>query len=120
MDGALPAPAEVMISAHAAEQYQARVKPGLDPEAARAELERLRDVGEVSIEAPEWLHAVREAPCYLLIGEALALPVLGQGQRWVASTCVVRQTLTPTRREAKSARKASLASRKRALRRARF
>src|SRR5450755_2136833 len=109
----------VAVSAQAVEQYQHRVKPGLDLAAARGELERLRALGEISAGEPAWLNAATPAPYYLLIGDAIVLPLLPQGEGWVATTCVTQLTLTPTRRSAKSARKASLAARKRAERRAR-
>jgi len=110
----------VLVSAHAAEQYQHRVKPGLDIDAARRELERLRSMAEISPRAPGWLNAAKPAPYYLLIGDAAVLPLLPQGEGWVATTCVTQRTLTPTRRNAKSARKVSLGARKRAARQARF
>ena len=109
----------VAVSAHATEQYQHRVKPGLDLDAARGERERLRAIGAISAEQPAWLGAANPAPYYLLIGDAIVLPLLPQGDGWVATTCVTQPTLTPTRRSAKSARKASLAAHKRAKRRAR-
>ena len=49
----------------------------------------------------------------------IVLPLAPQADAWVATTCVTQRTLTPTRRAAKSARKASLAARKRAQRRTR-
>jgi len=110
----------VLVSRHAAEQYQHRVKPGLDIDAARHELERLRAMADVSPRAPGWLNAAKPAPYYLLIGDAVVLPLLPQGEGWVATTCVTQRTLTQKRRDAKSARKASLGARKRAARRARF
>ncbi len=109
----------VAVSTHAAEQYQHRVKPGLDLAAARGQLDRLRALGEISAQEPAWLNAATPATYYLLIGDAIALPLLPQGDGWVATTCVTQRTLTPTRRSAKSARKAALAARKRAERRAR-
>ena len=108
-----------MLSGHAAEQYQQRVKPGLDPHSARAELERLRPLGEIATVAPVWVNAARPADYYLLLGDAVVLPLAPQGDGWIATTCVTQRTLTPTRRAAKSARKASLGARKRAQRRAR-
>ena len=61
----------------------------------------------------------RPAAYYLLLGDQIVLPLAPQADAWVATTCVAQRTLTPTRRAAKSARKASLAARKRALRRTR-
>jgi hypothetical protein len=110
----------VLVSRHAAEQYQHRVKPGLNIAAARRELERLRALADVSSRAPRWLNAANPAPYYLLIGDAVVLPLLPQGEGWVATTCVTQRTLTQRRRDAKSTRRASLGARKRAARRARF
>ncbi len=115
-----PLPEDVIVSAHAAEQYQQRVKPGLGLDAARAELERLRAVGEISTVAPGWLNAAKPAAHYLLLGGSVVLPLAPQGDGWVATTCVSDSTLTSARRVAKSARKALLSSRRRAQRRARF
>jgi hypothetical protein len=116
----VPSPDTVMLSAHAVEQYQHRVKPGLDVDTAGGELERLRLLGEISAEAPDWVNAAKPAPYYLLLGDAIVLPLAPQGDGWVATTCVTQRTLTPTRRDSKSSRKASLGARKRAQRRARF
>jgi hypothetical protein len=119
MNSPAPTPDTVALSAHATWQYQQRVKPGLDLQAARDELERLRPLGEITTLAPDWVNAARPAPYYLLLSDAIVLPLAPQAAAWVATTCVTQRTLTPTRRTAKSARKASLAARKRAQRRTR-
>ena len=115
----LPQAATVRISDHAVAQYQQRVKPGLDRDAAYAELQQLRAVAQIAVSAPGWVNAVRQAPCYLLIGDAIVLPVLPDRNGWVATTCLIDRTITPARRQAKTARKASLGSARRAQRRAR-
>jgi hypothetical protein len=115
-----PTPLTVRISEHAASQYQQRVKPALDLDSARAELEQLRTVGEISPIEPGWINAARPAPYYLLISNAVALPLLPQYGEWIATTCVIASTYTPTRRAQRRAYKASKASRKRAQRRARY
>ena len=48
MNSQPPTADTVALSAHATWQYQQRVKPGLDLDAARDELERLRPLGEIS------------------------------------------------------------------------
>lgn len=108
------------ISAHAAEQYQFRVKPALEVEAARAELEQLRLVGEITALEPEWVNAAKPAAFYLRVSDSVALPLAPQGGEWIATTCVTSNTYTPTRRSQRNAYKASKASRRRAERRARF
>jgi len=115
----VPSSEQVIVSSHAVEQYRDRVKPGLDPDAARAELEHLRTLGHVQTEPPGWVNPARPAAYYLLLGDQIVLPLAPQADAWVATTCVSQRTLTPTRRAAKSARKASLAARKRAQRRTR-
>ena len=110
---------QVTVSVHAVEQYRERVKPGLDPDAARAELEQLCTLGRIHTGAPGWVNPARPAAFYLLLGDHIVLPLAPQADAWVATTCVAQRTLTPTRRAAKSARKASLAARKRAQRRTR-
>jgi hypothetical protein len=72
----------VTLGAHAAERYQHQVKPRLDLDAARAELERLRAIGEISAREPAWLDAANPAPYYLLVGGAIVLlPLLPQADR---------------------------------------
>jgi hypothetical protein len=115
-----PTPQVVRISAHAAEQYQHRVKPALEVGAARAELEQLRLVGEITALEPGWVNAAKPAPFYLLVSDSVALPLAPEGEGWIATTCVTSSTYTPTRRSQRNAYKASKASRKRAERRARF
>ena len=106
-----PAPTvqTLQLSVHAAEQYQQRVKPGLDLAAARAELEQLLPAGQITEEPPAWLRSAGRTPYYLIISDAVALPLTPQQGRWIATTCVTQTTLTQTRRAAKSTRKASLA-----------
>ncbi len=105
------------MSAHAAEQYHLRVRPGLDLDTARAELEQLQLMGQVSTKPPGWVTAAEPARYYLLLGEAVVLPLAPQEQGWVATTCLTKGTLTPTGRARKSARKAARTARKRAERR---
>ena len=73
-----PIPQEVRISAHAAEQYRSRVKPALDVDAARAELEQLRLVGELTAVEPAWANAAKPAPFYLVVSDSVALPLARQ------------------------------------------
>lgn len=115
----LPTADAVLISDHAAEQYRHRVKPALDPDAVRAELTQLVTVGEITSVEPLWVHAAKPAPFYLVLSDALALPLQPQGEGWVATTCVAKTTITPTRRAQRSAYKKSKQSAKRAARRAR-
>ena len=82
MPPSAPTPDSVVLSGHAVLQYQQRVKPGLEPGAARAELDRLRSLGQISADAPHWLNAAKPAPYYLLLGDAIVLPLAPHG-RWV-------------------------------------
>ena len=108
------------MSAHAAEQYQQRVKPALELDAARAELEQFVAVAQITPEEPSWVHAADPAPFYLLISDALALPLVPQDGGWIATTCVAAGTYTPVRRAQRAAYKTSRAAAKRAKRRARY
>src|SRR2546421_7558888 len=67
------------------------VKPGLGLHAARAEFVRLQAMGEFSAREPAWPDAAKPAPCYLLIGGAIVLPLLPQEGGWVATTCVTQR-----------------------------
>ena len=109
---------EIDLSEHAVEQYRARIRPGLDHDDARAELARLVPSGEIRDTPPEWARSATAKPYYLVIGDALALPLAAQHGRWVTTTCLVQTTLTPRRREERNRRRAQRAAAKRARRRA--
>jgi hypothetical protein len=115
----LPTRDTVLVSGHAVEQYRHRVKPALDLDAAGAELNRLVALGEITRVEPRWLHAAKPAPFYLVVGDALALPLQPQAGGWIATTCVAKTTITPTRRAQRAAYKKSKQSAKRAARRTR-
>ena len=109
----------MQVSEHAAQQYQQRVKPALELDAARAELNQLVTVAHITTTQPRWLHAADPAPYYALIGDAVVLPLLPQSGGWVATTCVAAGTYTAVRRSQRAAYKTSKASAKRAKRRTR-
>jgi hypothetical protein len=115
-----PRAGEIDLSEHAVEQYRERGRPGLDPAAARAELGQLLGSGEIVAEPPAWARSAQTKPFYLVIGDALALPLAAQDGRWVTTTCLVRTTLTARRREERSRQKAARAAAKRARRRTRW
>ena len=117
-----PAPnvANVRVSGHAAEQYQQRVKPALELDAAREELQQLVAVADITSTEPPWVRAADPAPFYVVVSNALALPLAPQDDGWIATTCVAAGTYTPVRRAQRAAYKTSRASGKRAKRRARF
>ena len=116
-----PATADtIRVSDHAAGQYRHRVKPGLQPDAARRELEQLAPLAQVSSSPPAWINAKDPAPYWLTIAEGIVLPLKPQHGRWILTTCVTKRTSTSARRDAKTRRRISLGSRGRARRRARF
>jgi hypothetical protein len=118
--GAIPRLDDIDLSEHAVEQYRERVKPALDSAAARVELGRLVFSGEILMEPPAWSRMAGTKPYYLVIADALALPLALQSGRWVTTTCLVKTTLTERRREERSQHKARRASAKRARRQARW
>jgi hypothetical protein len=107
----------VALSAHAVEQYRVRVKLELDSDRARADLERLRALGEITTLPPAWANAARRADQYLLLSDAVVLPLAPHADGWIATTCVAQRALTPARHAGKPARAVSLAARRRAVRR---
>jgi hypothetical protein len=101
---------EIDLSEHAVEQYRARIRPGLDHDDACVELARLVPSGDIRDAPPQWAHSASAKPYYLVIGDALALPLAAQHGRWVTTTCLVQTTLTPRRREERTRRKAQRAA----------
>lgn len=118
IDRAPPRHEDIDLSEHAVEQYRERIRPALDRATARVELARLVPSGQIGEEPPDWARSAGAKPYYLVIGDALALPLAPQHGRWVTTTCLVQTTLTPRRREERTRRKARRAAATRARRRA--
>jgi hypothetical protein len=118
IDRAYPQHEDIDLTEHAVEQYRERVRPALDLTAARVELAQLVPSGQICNEPPDWARSAGAKPYYLVIGDALALPLASQVGRWVTTTCLVQTTLTPRRREERTRRRAQRAAAKRARRRA--
>lgn len=106
------------LSDHAIDQYCDRVRPGLDAAAARTELARLLPNGTIVATPPGWVRAASIRPYYLLIGDAVALPLTRQQGGWLATTCVTQTSLTDRDRQQRAHYKASRSARQRAKRRA--
>jgi hypothetical protein len=117
--GVNPRLEDIELTEHAVEQYRERARPALDLAGARCDLARLVSNGDVFAEPPDWARSAGSKPFYLVIGDALAFPLAPQAGRWVTTTCLVKTTLTPRRRDERQQYKARRASAKRAQRRAR-
>ena len=90
----------IILSKHAVERFQERVRPALSLEAAEEELAQLVLVGEVLEQAPAWHadRAAQDAPAYLLIADVI-LPLQPTGGRtFVATTCLPRGCMSEASR----------------------
>lgn len=87
---------DVALSAHAISRYRERVKPALDDQGARTELQQLLEIaeGEPSTRPPEWL-AEGEVEAYLPLTDQICLVVIGKTGGWRAVTCLVANSLSP-------------------------
>ena len=98
------APLTIDLTAHAIQRFRDRVRPALDFDAAAEELANLVGHGELTPVRPPWLTGF--ALLYLVAGDvALPLePALGDPERLVATTCLVRNG-HPRRRRRGSCRR---------------
>jgi len=112
-----PTAAEVEITDHCVARYIERVKPDLEPQAARRELDQLKQVGKIATSAPAWAREAEPAAYYLMVGEDIVLPLAGGLDRWWASTCLVFTGISDHARDRRRALKASRGSSKSARRR---
>lgn len=107
----------IRFTIHAVERFVERVRPGLDFASGRLELWRLAGVGTVAAYAPGWLPGSRTSAsdAYLVVGD-MAVPLVAEssGSRvLVATTVVVRGTISPAERKRRTAER----NRRRQLRR---
>ena len=113
----------IWITDHAAERYQERVRPTLEPKRAKAELISLARNGLEIIDRPDWVHTAEISQHYAQVadGIVLALEPAGPrfkhyaqvadgivlelepaGPRFKATTCLVRCVDADWVREARS------------------
>jgi hypothetical protein len=115
----IPTAAEVRITDHCVRRYVERVKPDLERQAARRELDQLKHVGTIATSAPAWAREADPAAYYLMIGDDIVLPLAGGVEGWWASTCLVFTGSSDHARDRRRALKASKTSAKSARRRTR-
>jgi hypothetical protein len=99
----------IVLSDHAIERYQERVRPGLDRQAALEDLRHtLTSAGVWSLEAPDWLDT-QHGDGFVLLGDDVALPIQAAPDgALVATTCLTRGGMDDGRRDVRKARKAKL------------
>lgn len=90
----------IILSKHAVERFQERVRPGLTVEAAEEELARLVLFADVVEQAPAWHvnRAAQEAPAYLLIADVILPLKPTGGATFVATTCLPRAGISEAAR----------------------
>jgi hypothetical protein len=107
----------VELTAHAVQRYQQRVRPALSLEAAADELARVALVGEITTEPPTWhlRSCAQVAPYYLSVADVLLplTPHRGRPGLLVATTCLVKGSLSPDARRYRTARRRRSAARRR-------
>jgi hypothetical protein len=79
----------VALTDHAVQRYQERVRPDLDLDAARAELEALTVGAELTTDRP-WpsCRHSRNVAGFVNVGFGAALTLIREGKRFVAVTCL--------------------------------
>jgi hypothetical protein len=104
MEPVIPGAHEVVLTTHAVERYQECLCPTLGFPAARRELERLRESGQVVTKAPAWLDEQVDLRGYFLeAGPDIVMPLaphFDRPDRWVALTCIVKGAYSGTARAA--------------------
>jgi hypothetical protein len=96
---------EIAFSKHAVERYAARVKDGLSPAAAEAELVALLPGARIETAPPEWVHQLEPADAYLYLSADLVAPLVARSGRTVAVTLLVRGAISEHERAWRSRKK---------------
>lgn len=87
----------IRFSGHALSRFRERVRPGLAPAAAQRELEAVAAHGLITARGPTWLSAEprRRDDLYLAVADAV-FPLLAEtGTELLATTCLVKGSLSP-------------------------
>jgi hypothetical protein len=106
----------VVALPHAIARFNERVRPGLGPDQALAELNRLLNIADYVFKAPTWLTpgCRSRAPVYAVIGDvALPLHIGHNHGKLVATTCLTRGGLSQPARDRRNARRRRRADRRR-------
>jgi hypothetical protein len=97
----------VVALPHAITRFNERVRPGLGPDQALAELNRLLlDIADYVFEAPTWLtpECRSRAPVYAVIGDVVLPLHIGHNRsKLVATTCLTRGGLSQPARDRRNA-----------------
>jgi hypothetical protein len=96
-----------LVSEHAVRQYRERVKPALDLDGARADLERVIGAGgEIASSPPRWLDSAHPEALFLVVGGSVALPV-ARSERGepVAVSCLVDSSISTYERGERTERR---------------
>ena len=105
----------IVLTTHAAERYQERVRPALDTERARDELEHLIHLSEATPEPPCWTDTAQEGDQYLNVSDGVCVVLeRGESGRLHAVTVLTRGEMSAGARAARNARKAQLRRARRA------
>ena len=108
---------EVVLTHHCVGRFHERFRPALDVIAARRELERLLEHGEVADSPLEWMARTmqQEADAYLIVGNDLVIPLAaGLGEHeWVAKSCIPHGGISEAARRRRNERRRARRARSR-------
>ena len=98
-----------LITEHAAQRYQERVKSGLDLESARAELQQLLTFSAPNTLPPKWVLCEDDdhKNAYAEITDGIVVALRWTGRAYVATTVLTRSTPSDTARARRNALKQS-------------
>jgi hypothetical protein len=109
------------LSKHAVEQYGDRLqRPGEDLGLLREELMNLMRAGDISTPPPPWVAPAQERHAYVVVSDAMVLPLVAVGDGWRAVTCLVNRGLNPAERKSRTKARNAKKSRRRAERKTGF
>jgi hypothetical protein len=93
---------------------------GEDLDLLRQELTNLMRVGEITTTPPPWIASAQERDAYVVLSDAVVLPLVAVGDGWRAVTCLVNRGVNPAERKSRSKARQTKKSRRRAERKTGF
>jgi hypothetical protein len=103
----------IHLSTHAIARYQERVKPAMELDAAEREIRQLIALSPDPVRKQPW-STTRPAEAWVILTDGVALPLIRVRDGWLATSTLVRASVSPEARKRRNDKRARKGRRRRA------